>query len=312
MRAADGASSGRDPRTVVAPERTPELADAVTRAGAQLVDDPGQATVLVWTGFDPAGVAAYLRDGIEFVQLAQSGVDRWIDAGVIDERRVWASSAGAFGDVVAERALALLLAGIHRLHEHARVEQWSRLFGGRLRGSRVLIAGTGAIGRELATAIRALGADAVGMNRSGAPVAEFDEVCGGDEWPDVCEGADHLVLALPLTGQTRAMVNATSLGELGPHSVVVNVGRGASVDTDALLDALDAGRLGAACLDVTWPDPLPAGHGLWRQPRALVTSHTSNPRHDRAALLAAHVEGNVRRWLAGEQPHSVIDLVRGY
>jgi phosphoglycerate dehydrogenase-like enzyme len=150
------------------------------------------------------------------------------------------------------------------------------------------------------------------MNRSGAPVAGFDEVRPAAEWPEICEHIDHLALAVPLTPQTRNMVNATSLAMLGAHAVVVNVGRGASVDSDALLDALETERIGAGCLDVTWPDPLPEDHGLWRQPRALITSHTACPRGERVALLAAHVEDNLRLWFDGGDPHSVIDLARGY
>jgi hypothetical protein len=167
-------------------------------------------------------------------------------------------------------------------------------------------------GRELATAVRSLGGHSIGMNRSGAPVAGFDEVRPAAEWPEICEHIDHLALAVPLTPQTRNMVNATSLAMLGAHAVVVNVGRGASVDSDALLDALETERIGAGCLDVTWPDPLPEDHGLWRQPRALITSHTACPRGERVALLAAHVEDNLRLWFDGGDPHSVIDLARGY
>jgi D-3-phosphoglycerate dehydrogenase len=150
------------------------------------------------------------------------------------------------------------------------------------------------------------------MSRNGAPVAEFDEVHPADHWPEICRQMEHVVLAVPLTERTRNMVDAKSLNLLRPHAVVVNVGRGASVNSDALLDALETEQIGAACLDVTWPEPLPEGHGLWRHPRALITSHTANPRAERVALLAAHVEDNLRRWFDGNEPLRVIDVARGY
>ncbi len=306
-------ASTRDRRTVIAPEPGDLFRDAVVRAGGELVDDPAEASVLVWTGFGPADFdRQYLHEGIGLVQLGQSGIDRWIDSGLVDDSRVWTSAAGAFGELVGERAVALLLAGIHRLGEHAHSREWTRHFGGQLRGSRVLVAGTGAIGQYVGQCVRALGATAVGMNRSGQPVDGFDEMCAFDTWPEVCGHVDHVVLAVPLTDQTRDMIAADSLAHLGPDAVIVNVGRGASVDSDAVLEALEAGRLGAAMLDVTWPEPLPEGHGLWDHPRAVITSHTGNPRAERERMLAAHVEENLRRWYAGDDPVTVIDLDRGY
>lgn len=306
-------ADARDRRTVIAPEAQDLFGDAIVRAGGEIVTDPAEASVLVWTGFGPADFdRAYLHEGIGLVQLGQSGIDRWIDAGLVDGTRVWTSAAGAFGELVGERAVALLLAGIHRLSEHAHAQQWSRQFGGQLRGSRVLVAGTGAIGRYVADSVRALGAVAVGMNRSGNMVDAFDEVHAFDAWPGLCGAVDHVVVAVPLTDQTRRMVAADALSCLGPDSVVVNVGRGESVDSDAILEALASGRLGAAMLDVTSPEPLPEGHGLWHHPRAVITSHTANPRAQRERMLAAHVEENLRRWYAGDDPLTVIDLDRGY
>ena len=124
--------------------------------------------------------------------------------------------------------------------------------------------------------------------------------------------SDYLVLAAPLTASTRGLVGARELDLLGPDGWLVNVGRGAVVDTDALVGALASGRLGGACLDVTEPEPLPDGHPLWSLPNALVTPHAANPWQDHFAALAVRVEENLRRFRDGLPLVGLIDLGRGY
>jgi D-3-phosphoglycerate dehydrogenase len=296
----------------VGPVADRTVVEAVTRAGGRVADEPAHAEAIVWLGYDPPELEPHLHDGVTWVQLAQAGVNRWLAAGLIDARRTWTSAAGAFGEVVGERATALLLAGVHRLPEHARSRRWTRHRGGSVAGSRVLVVGTGAIGQAVAHRLRALGSEAVGCNRDGRRVPPFAAVHAITGWPAPLAGVDHVVLAAPSTPQTRKLLDAAALAALPSHAVVVNVARGDLVDTDALVAALTDGALGGAALDVTDPEPLPEGHPLWELPAALVSSHTANPQPERTAHLAAHVGVNVARWVAGQPLHGIIDPARGY
>ena len=120
------------------------------------------------------------------------------------------------------------------------------------------------------------------------------------------------MLCAPLTPATEGLIGARELDLIGPDGVLVNVGRGALVDTGALVAALRAGRLGSALLDVTDPEPLPDGHPLWSDPRALITPHVANTRAQLDAALAQRVEENVVRFRAGEELLGPIDPVAGY
>jgi phosphoglycerate dehydrogenase-like enzyme len=304
---------GVTPRAVfVGPEADVTVVAAVTGAGAEVVASSAVADAIVWLGYEPDDLRPHLHERIRWVQLSQAGINRWVAAGCVDERRLWTSAAGAFGEAVGERAVALLLATVHRLPAHARGRSWTRHVGNRLAGARVLVVGTGAIGRAVAVRVAALGAVALGLNRDGTATVPFSAVHPIREWPLVLDDVDHVVLAVPSTERTRRMVDAQALRRLPGHGVLVNVARGDLVVTDDLVRALRDGRLAGAALDVTDPEPLPDGHPLWDLPSVLVTSHTANPQPERTRLLAEHVGENVGRWLAGEPLLGQVDLRRGY
>lgn len=216
------------------------------------------------------------------------------------------------GPLVGERAVALLLAGVHRLPEHARTSEWTRMRGGTVAGKTILIVGTGGIGRSAARYLGALGARCIGVSASGMPCQGFDEVHPVSSWPAVCESADHLLLAAPLTGSTRGMVGVEALAALPRHAIVINVGRGEVLDTAALVEALGQDKIAGAGLDVTSPEPLPPTHPLWADERVLISSHTADPRSENGTFLAARVEENMRRWLTGKPLLGLIDVRRGY
>jgi phosphoglycerate dehydrogenase-like enzyme len=129
-----------------------------------------------------------------------------------------------------------------------------------------------------------------------------------DVWPR----AHHVVLAAPATGATRHLVGADELAAMRDDAWLVNVARGSLVDTDALAAALAGGAIGGAALDVTDPEPLPDGHPLWREPRALITPHVANPDATLRRYLAELVGENIARFAAGEELRSRIDVEAGY
>jgi D-3-phosphoglycerate dehydrogenase len=299
------------PKVWIGPEPPPGLADAVAAAGGDVVATPAEADALVWRG-PWEGLRDALHPGVRWVQLGSAGIEDWFDEGLVDRERVWTSAAGAYAVAVAEHVCALILAGTRRLPELARLDHWERLEGTRLHGRTVGIVGAGGIGRAVIERLAPFGVRVLAQTRSGRDVAGAERSYGPDGLPALLEESDIVVLTAPLTPATRHMLDAAALARLRPSALVVNVGRGALIDTDALVAALRAGRLGGACLDVTDPEPLPDGHPLWSLPTVLITPHVANTSAMLEEAFRQHVVDNVGRFGRGEPLHSVVDVDRGY
>jgi phosphoglycerate dehydrogenase-like enzyme len=301
------------PRVHVGPEPDDLVSAAVEAGGGEVVPDPADAQAIVWLAGEPAGLRAVLHPGVRWVQLSSAGVEQWLAEGAIDAERAWTSAAGAYGETVADHALALALAGRRRLPESARATRWGGEREGRpLYGCTVAVIGAGAIGRALIALLAPWRCRIVAVTRSGRDVpgaavslatADVDRV-----WPE----ADVTVLAAPATDATRRLVGAAELAAFRPDAWLVNVARGTLVDTNALVEALAAGRLGGAALDVTDPEPLPDDHALWREPRALITPHVANTTDLRRRALADWTRDNVARFARGDELGGTVEPGRGY
>lgn len=289
------------------------IAEGVQRAGADIAE-VREAEVLVWLGGGNGALRAVLHPNIRWVQLHAAGVETWIDNGEIDRARIFTAARGAYADVVAEHALALLLAAARRLAACARAHAWDPggSEGRSLAGSTVGILGAGGIGQQLIRLLHPLAVRTLAVTRSGRTVpgatASMPATSVHELWPQV----DYLVLAAPVTPDTRAIVGREELEAMPEHAWVINIARGSLVDTDALVDALRRGVIAGAGLDVTDPEPLPDDHELWRLPNALITPHVANPAPSRRARLEALIETNIARYLAGDDLLGVVDLERGY
>jgi phosphoglycerate dehydrogenase-like enzyme len=196
--------------------------------------------------------------------------------------------------------MCLMLASLNRMgewYEMQRTHRWSWLdprLG--LSGRRVLLVGYGHVGRALHRML-------VGFDVQVMPLARHSRegVAGVEELPDLLPTSDVVVLALPLTDETRCMVTRHFLDRMCPGALLVNVGRGELIDTGALVDALRAGRV-AAALDVLDPEPLPAEHPLWAAPNVLISPHVGgNPAGLRNHATAFLVE-QIGRFAVGEKP----------
>jgi D-2-hydroxyacid dehydrogenase (NADP+) len=288
----------------VAPEPEPTIQDAVRRAGGK-IGSLEHADALVWLGSNPDDFPEELPDRVRWVQLPSAGVEQWVDR--IDRDRLWTSAAPAFGRSVAEHALALMLAGVRGLHVFARTTTWTRPPVSELDGSTVAVIGAGSIGRALIELLDPFRVEVLAVTRRGRdgtiPIERVGEV-----WPR----AQFVVIAAPSTPATRHLVGAAELGAMREDAWLVNVARGSLVDTDALVAALAASEIAGAALDVTDPEPLPDGHPLWTEPRALITPHLANPDSTWTGHVAGLVYEQVRRQVAGEPLLSPIDLDAGY
>jgi phosphoglycerate dehydrogenase-like enzyme len=298
-------------RVRIAPEADDLLRQAVEDAGASVAQRAEDADALVWTG-GPDGVRDELLPSIRWVQLSSAGVESWLRAGVIDGTRLWSSAAGAYAPQVAEHAVALLLACAHRLSEHARSGKWHRRPYRPLVGSRVAVVGGGGIGLKVRDLLEPMTGEVIMVTRDGRSRDGSEPSIALADMARYWNTVDHVVLAVPATPETAGLVDAGMLAALPAHACVVNVGRGSVVDTQALADALSSGRIAAAGLDVTDPEPLPEGHPLWGHPSVVITSHSANPPEALRVSLAAHVEENIRRYMAGEPLLGVVVPERGY
>lgn len=281
------------PDTVPLDPTLPEGWEAVTiDARAEIPAEHHDAAVLVVWGASRRHLASAAENlvDLQLVQSLSAGVDGIVAAG-FDEDVVIATGAGLHSLTVSEHALALLLSLLRRLPESREAQQrheWSSELGGlqplhpqgrltTLIGARVLIWGFGQIGQNLAPTLKALGAQVRGAARSAGTRAGF-EVIADDQVMEALPEVDVLIDILPATEQTAGIVGREVLAALPDHAVLLNVGRGATVDQVALREALEAGTLGAAGLDVTEPEPLPAGDPLWDAPRLLITPHAAGGR----------------------------------
>lgn len=301
------------------PDLRPWAADAVRSGGGTAVD-PGDAEALVWTatgfepGYKPADLVHLLAEhpGIRWVQLPWAGVEPYAAAGIFDEHHVWTSGKGVYARPVAEHALALALAGVHHLKAYSEARTWTAQAGRNLVGARVTIFGGGGITEQLLHLLEPFRSTVTVVRKHPGPMAGADQVLGWDERDVAIAGADVVFLALALTPETEGFFGQAEFEAMSDQGWLINVARGRHIVTDDLIDALRAGAIGGAALDVTEPEPLPDGHPLWELPTCLVTPHTANTYEMAIPLLTERIAENVRRYAAGEGLLGLVNPALGY
>lgn len=288
------------------------LADAVVAGGGRVVG-PAEATGMVWCETsEPDALRAVLdaHPAIEWVQLPFAGIEPY--AGVLDDRHVWTCAKRAYAAAVAEHALALMLAGLRGLWPYARASSWVADHGRNLYGAHVVVLGGGGIAEALLGLLEPFGCETTCVRRHPTPVPGADRTVTDDALDEVLDGADVVVLAVPLTPATTGIIDEAALRRMPEHAWLVNVGRGRLVVTDDLVTALREGWIAGAALDVTDPEPLPDGHPLWTLDNCLVTPHVANTHAMLRPRLVELVTENVRRFGAGEPLLGLIDVAAGY
>ena len=266
----------------------------------------------MWLDYRAGGLSSVLHDhpAIRWVQLPWAGVEPYLD--VIDRSRIWTSAKGAYAEPVAELALGLLLAGLRGIGSYAQAERWSAPRGTNLLGAKVTILGGGGITTPLLRLLAPLGVDVTVVRRQASDMPGATRVFGTDSLDHAIDGADAVIVALALTGETTGIIDGRRLRLLDPHGWLVNVARGRHVVTDDLVGALADHAIGGAALDVTDPEPLPDGHPLWTFTNCIITPHVGTTPDMTLPLLTARVCDNVRRWCAGKTLVGLVDPVHGY
>jgi len=271
----------------------PGFAEVDIAFGQPDVADVEGAENLRWVHLTTAGYTRY--DTPEFRELA------------LRKGLALSNSSTVYAEACAEHALAFMLAEARKLPQGLRTRcangdpEWNELRQGStcLTGANVLILGYGAIGARLVELLAPFRAEVVAMRR--APRGdEGIRVVGMDGLREALAVADHVVSILPENAGSLGFMNAERFGWMKPGAIFHNIGRGTTVDQQALADALQSGQVGAAWLDVTDPEPLPDGHALWSAPNCHITPHTAGGHANEAETLVRQFLVNFRRFLADE------------
>lgn len=264
------------------------------------------------------GEPSLIREGLprlpalRWAQSTWAGVEPLLDASLRRDY-VLTNARGVFGGLMSEYVFGYLLAHERLMFEKHAAQQagrWDPTPPGTLRGKELGLLGVGSIGAALARTAKHFGMRVKGYTRASEGCADVDAYFHSDDRSAFAADLDYVVCVMPNTIETRHLVDAAFLAALPPRAVFVNPGRGGVVDEPALAEALHAGRLAGAVLDVFQQEPLPPDHVFWRTPNVIITSHT-------AALsvpedIAPVFIENFGRWIAGEALKHQVDFERGY
>lgn len=258
---------------------------------------------------------------IRWVQVISAGVEDCVDIPAMRDRDVLLTNMQRIlGPVISEHVIGLMLGLTRGLHEFIPAQgehQWRREpTAGKMsviEGKTMLVVGLGGLGTEIARRGHALGMKVIATRASGRKGPDFVSYVGlPDELHKLAAQADIVVNATPLTPQTTDLFDADFFAKMKSTAHFINVGRGKSVVTDALVEALSKGRIAGAGLDVTEPEPLPSDHALWRLPNVIITPHVSNVSDMGLSARYEVAKENVRRYVNGERMLSVVDVSKGY
>ena len=235
---------------------------------------------------------------------------------LIDSDVVVTNSRGVFDLALAEYVIGLMLAlskDFVTTFVHQSEHRWVQRESETLHGKTAVVVGVGPIARATARLAKAFGMTVRGIGRTarnGDP--DFGDIAGPESLHALFAEADYAVLVLPKTPETLGMIDEAALESLTPTARLINVGRAATLDQDALVRALREGRIAGAALDVVNPEPLPADDPLWDVPHLLISPHMSGDHRGWQQNIVAMFESNLDRWLRGAPLLNVVDKHLGY
>lgn len=255
-----------------------------------------------------------LAGKVDWVHVAAAGVDRPLFPKLVESPVFLTNAAGVFDRPMAEWVLMCILAYVKEFFdnmEYQRERRWVNREVGVLEGQKALIIGAGGVGRDIAHMLGMVGMDVLGVARSRRDAdPDFGTIHPIGDLAELLPEADYVVSALPLTAATRDLIGAEEFALMKPTARFINVGRGASVDEEAMIDALEQGQIAGAALDVFVTEPLPPDSPLWDLPNVYVSPHMSGSGFEER--LAVQFLDNLRRWKAGRPLLNVVDKRLGF
>jgi phosphoglycerate dehydrogenase-like enzyme len=311
-------SAGDPPPRLDAVERLATVRFASTEGELRETLAQGHAIAVLAWDYEPSllvsgwDAAADLR----WVQAASAGVDRLLFAELVGSDVVVTNARGVFEEPIAEYVLGLIIAfakDFPRTIRDSDARRWDHRDTERVAGKRLLVVGPGPIGRATGRRAAALGMEVEAVGRTSRPAdGPFSRIYGRGELREALTNADYVLNALPLTAETRHLFDDGAFRAVKPSARFINVGRGATVETDALVAALNDGRIAGAALDVFEEEPLPVDHPLWAAPNVIVSPHMSG---DIAGWEIAVMEvfiDNLQRFVEGRPLRNIVDKRRGF
>lgn len=281
------------------PEVDVQVADHHSRVEPHIQD----AEILVTFGAHMSDQVLEKGERLRWIQALGTGVDGIVDRPALRPGVLVTSLHGLQSDSVAESVIVSMLALARNLPRSLRNQaagRWERFQVELLKGRTAGILGVGAIAVDLAPRLGALGMNVVGITETPRALPGFSSMRRRADLSGAVADVDHLVLLLPYTHETKAIVDAAVLAAMKPTAFLINVGRGGVVDEPALIGALRAGTIAGAALDVFAEEPLPSGHALWEMENVIITPHMAGFHTGYAAAALPVVIENIRHFLAGE------------
>lgn len=279
------------------------------------------AQVDIIYGWNETGrkVLALPQQQVKWIQTISAGVDSLPLAQLKQQHILLSNTSGIHAESIAESVIGMLLMHVRGLQESAVQQaqsQWHKPEHHQLttlKAKQLLIYGTGHIGQRIAELANALGMQVSGVNRSGHPVDHFGATYSMATVKSALRQADVIVNVMPLTATTKHFFNADFFAQLQKQPIFVNVGRGPSVDTNALITALQHQQVGFAALDVFEDEPLPADHPLWQQKNVLLMPHISGIFDGYMRAANQIFLNNLQSFLTqGQLAQNQVELDRGY
>ena len=267
---------------------------------------------------EPAPALLHTAPNLKWMQITWAGADRFTRD--FPENVVLTNASGAFGRIISEYTMGMILAQYKRFPEYYVNQQrkvWADLGRERsLLGKRVLILGTGNVGASIAQKLHAFGTYNIGINRSGNCPEHFDETHPLNELDLFLPEADIVIGALPRTPFTQGLFDYSRMLRIKKDALLVNVGRGTMIVTKDLEQLLDEGHFSGVVLDVMDPEPLPETSGLWNHDRVLLTPHISGIGFGHEDATEAAIwdicRENLRNFAANQPLTHVVDVAAGY
>lgn len=278
----------------------------------------GEANIIIG---EPRNEDFQYCENLELMHSPSSGVNYYVQGGAFPKNAVLCCMTGGYGNVLAEHLLGMVLALCRRLPEYRDQQhrhKWDILrYDKQLEGSTLLILGAGDIGTTVARWMRPMVGKIIGVRRVAREHPDcYDEMITLAELDERLGEADIIVCALPHTPQTENLLNRQRLGMMKRDAVLVNGGRGSLIDQKALCELLDEGHFWGVGLEVTRPEPLPAGSPLWDQPRVLITPHAAGNSFGPGSPLERKIWDfiieNVSAYLHGAPLKNQVDFSAGY
>lgn len=310
----------------VTEEQQAQLKFAANGNQIEFLDKHTRGSVLesyeVLIGFPDPGI---LQDAVSlrYLQLTTAGANRYLNLPQFKDGKILlATASGAYGCGVSEWMLSMTMMMFKKLYLYRdnmslASKRWSSH--GKVKainGSTIVCFGTGDIGTEYAKRVKALGAHVIGICRSKEKThsSVFDEIYTSKECHPVLQYADAVAMALPSTQESFHLLSKELLAEMQSDAYLINAGRGDTVDTAALIEALQNGSIAGAALDVTDPEPLPDASPLWNFSNVMITPHVAggfNLDLTKAQIVSAAAQ-NLSLYVKGELPQHIVDFALGY